>query len=197
MVFKNYMHGVPVYPNYQINAVNMLSPYVDKVEDWLDLDLTKLALLAILVHGQTTTHRIARTFNEFLSSTNHNSVATTVARQMLERNKPIPELDGLTEEERKIVNKVIIYEHEAMILALDRDQNYQHVYQQLHPGAAVFASPLIWFRVENQANCYSYDQFIQALHQNDKVLQPYQQRYQIDVKLYQQYLKQMERFNKS
>lgn len=191
------MHGVPVYPNYQINAVNILSPYLDKVENWLNLDLTKLALFAILVHNQTTTHRIANTFNTFLLSSNYNSVATTLARQMLERNKPIPELDALTEEERKIVNKVIIYEHEAMILALDRDQSYEHSYQQLHPGAAVFASPLIWFRVDNVAICYSYDQLMQALNQNDKIVEPYRQRYQIDIKLYQQYLKQMERFNKS
>lgn len=183
---------------YQLSAFTILKGYLPSIELWEHCTNDQLAELILLLHPLTTTHRIARIFGIYIMEN------PQLAHEMLVANNAIPELQGLTLGEKKVVMKVLLRELEAMRYALEMDMEYDSAYIKLNPYNPVYAAPIIWFSRGTGGCCgveknrelvmFTYEQAMELLAQADPMVEKYQEKYSIDLKIYREYLQQTRRF---
>lgn len=179
--------------------------------DWATLPAKFLPMLAILVDSRTTIHRLAQVFNTYLEVNPENPNIRQAARQLLESNNPIPELAGLTAEEKAAVLYVVHRELDCMERAFSEGISYEQAFRDLYPEVPPYPSREIWFSQRiltagsgtgscvcgsgvAKACIYDYDDLMVLFQKGAPEVAPFRERFLLEIKLYQNYLAYMGKY---
>lgn len=158
-----------------------------EMDDWNDLTLEQYALLGILVHPQTMTHRYAKVFDYY------SKARKTEALAMIKNRTPIPEIVSLTKEEAAQITKIVNQEFDAMLSAIKNRVSYQDAFVNLFPYISPFPSTLIWIKRKVDgipaAVSYEYEDFLLRLLSDNPDVREYRPKFAKEIKMYANYLK--------